>query len=142
MTKLTQNEESFCQAIITESNNSDAYRKSLYSTKNSSAATINRRACALLKKGKIVARVAELKARALERHDVTVDSLVKELEEARDVAKSEGSPASMVSASMGKAKLHGLLVEKHTHEGGDPDKPIKTYNKIEVVHVDSKGKKL
>lgn len=140
MTKLTEMEESFCQAILTTENSSDAMRASLYNTSNMKPATINRNACALLKKDKIITRIAVLKERAMKRHDVSVDSLVKELEEARAVAQKIASPSAMVSASMGKAKLHGLLVDKATIEGGDPDKPLKFYSKVEIVHVTAKGR--
>lgn len=54
----------------------------------------------------------ELQEEARQRHATTVDSLTAELEEARDVARSTEQSASMVSATMGKAKLHGLIVDK------------------------------
>jgi len=47
----------------------------------------------------------ELQEEARQRHATTVDSLTAELEEARDVARSTEQSASMVSATMGKAKL-------------------------------------
>lgn len=43
-----------------------------------------------------------------QKHNVTVESLIIELEEARDVAKIEGQSSALVSASMAKAKLCGL----------------------------------
>jgi hypothetical protein len=39
---------------------------------------------------------------------VTVESILAELEEARQVAAAGDNPSAMVSASMGKAKLSGL----------------------------------
>jgi phage terminase small subunit len=56
--------------------------------------------------------MCELEARTMERHQVTVDTLLTELEEARLNAKSAKQPSSEVSAIMGKAKLAGLLVDK------------------------------
>jgi hypothetical protein len=41
-----------------------------------------------------------------------VDSLTAELEEARSVAMAEKQASAAVSATMGKAKLHGLVVDK------------------------------
>lgn len=39
---------------------------------------------------------------------MTVDDLIKELDEAREIAKENGNPTAMISAVMGKAKLLGL----------------------------------
>jgi hypothetical protein len=61
----------------------------------------------------VAQRVAELQQEHRERHAVTVDSLTQELEEARMVATAEKQGAAMTSATMGKAKLHGLLVDKN-----------------------------
>jgi hypothetical protein len=56
--------------------------------------------------------LGELEAQTMKRHEVTVDSLLTELEEARLNAKAAKQPSSEVSAVMGKAKLTGLLVER------------------------------
>jgi hypothetical protein len=60
----------------------------------------------------IAARIAELKAEIMEEIKpsliVTVESILEELEEARQVAIQGDNPNAMVSASMGKAKLSGL----------------------------------
>ena len=39
---------------------------------------------------------------------MTVDDLIAELNEAREVAKENGNPTAMISATMSKAKLLGL----------------------------------
>lgn len=39
---------------------------------------------------------------------MTVDDLITELNEAREVAKENGNPTAMISATMSKAKLLGL----------------------------------
>src|SRR5215207_9034973 len=56
--------------------------------------------------------LSELEAQTMERHEVTIDSLLTELEEARLNAKAAKQPSSEVSAVMGKAKLSGLLVDR------------------------------
>jgi phage terminase small subunit len=43
---------------------------------------------------------------------VTVERLTRELYEARDLAQSNSQPAAMVSALMGIAKLHGLIIDR------------------------------
>ena len=40
--------------------------------------------------------------------EVTIDTILEELEEARQIALAAKSPTAAISASMGKAKLLGL----------------------------------
>jgi len=61
----------------------------------------------------IKARVAELQDEHRARHDVTIDSLTADLADDRKLAHRVGQAGAAVSATMGKAKLHGLDVNKH-----------------------------
>ena len=47
--------------------------------------------------------------------EVTTESILAELEEARLLALSLDQPAAAVAASMGKAKVSGNLVQRHEH---------------------------
>lgn len=96
-------------AYVETGNQSEAYRRA-YSTSKMKPETVWSKASELLRGGHVLARVNELRARHVKRHEVTVDSLVAELEEARQVALAAETPQSSaaVSASMGKAKLYGL----------------------------------
>jgi hypothetical protein len=67
----------------------------------------------------VKARVAELQERGAIRAEVTIASILVELEEARELAKSIAQPGPMVSASMGKAKVRGLLVDRTELTGKD-----------------------
>jgi phage terminase small subunit len=116
--ELTPKQERFCQKYIETGNATEAYKLS-YDAENMKNITCNRRAKELLDNSKITARVRELQAIHQHRHEVTVDSLTEELEEARLLALQERQASPMVSASMGKAKLHGLIVEKNEHTGKD-----------------------
>lgn len=116
--KLTPKQESFCQKFIELGNASEAYRQS-YNCERMKTSTINSRAKELRKDGPITARIDELQADHRERHDWTVDDALTELEEARQVAKKEAAASAMVSATMGKAKVLGLLVDKKEHTGAD-----------------------
>lgn len=89
---------------------SDAYRKAGYKVDSMKPATLHRKAKAMMDKSKIAARLAELREPIVKRHNVTVDSLMIELEEARQVALGAETPQSSaaVAATMGKAKLCGL----------------------------------
>lgn len=107
---LTAKQEKFCQGVAKGLTYSDAYREA-YNAENMKAETINRVATDLMKDPKIIARVEQLKQRALKRYDLTVDDIISELEEAREIAKETKTSAAMVSASMGKAKLLGLVTD-------------------------------
>lgn len=54
---------------------------------------------------------------------VTVESLIEELEEARQVGKENASAGPMVAATMGKAKLAGLDKQIIEHRG-NIDQPL------------------
>lgn len=109
MASLTLKQEAFCQAYIETGNASEAYRTA-YAADKMKPETINVKASELLANGKITVRVAELRGEIKDRHNVTVDSLIAELEEARQAALAAETPQSSaaVAATMGKAKLVGL----------------------------------
>ena len=107
--KLTIKQEAFARAYVETGNASEAYRRA-YNAENMKQESIAVRACQLLAHCKVSVMVQKLKDQVAERHAVTVDSLVNELEEARIAALTAESPqsAAAVSATMGKAKLMGL----------------------------------
>ncbi|OJY09226.1 MAG: terminase small subunit [Nitrosospira sp. 56-18] len=121
-TKLTLKQEAFCQAYIETGNASEAYRRA-YGAKNQKPETVNRNAFNLTQNSKILARLAELKAEHAKRHNLTVDDLLTELEEARQAALKASTPqaSAAVAGTMGKARLLGY--DKQII-AGDPDKPI------------------
>jgi phage terminase small subunit len=116
--KLTPKQEKFCQKYIETGNATEAYYAA-YDAAGSKPITANRRAKELLDNGKIAARVRELQQMHLQRHIVTVDTITSELEEARSLAMQSKQPSAAVSAALGKAKLHGLIVDKNEHTGKD-----------------------
>ena len=91
------------------------------------------KASELLSNGKVAVRVSELQEQARKRHEVTIDTLTAELDEARQQAKDDPKGASAhVAAIMGKAKLHGLLVDRQDHSSTDGSM---TPQRIEIVAV-------
>ena len=114
---LTPKQEAFVQSYLETGNASEAYRLS-YDTK-AAPKTVHEKASRLLAEGKVGARLAELQQIHQKRHEVTVDSLVGELDEARLLALKIEAPAAAVSATMGKGKLLGLVIEKNEHAGKD-----------------------
>lgn len=111
--KLTVKQEAFCLAYIETGNASEAYRQA-YNVAKMKQDAIAVEACRLLDNPNVSLRVAELQQSLVKRHEVTVDSLMLELEEARMAAMGASNPqsAAAVAATMGKAKLAGLLVDK------------------------------
>ena len=112
MANLTPKQERFCQLYIELGNASEAYRQS-YDASKMKPETINTKAKELLNNGKITVRIEELKAEHKERHNITVDDLIAELEEARKMAldlniQEKPQVSAAVTATMGKAKLLGL----------------------------------
>jgi phage terminase small subunit len=105
--------EKFCQVWHETNNKSEAYRQSHPTASKWKDATVNNRASELSKQDEILGRFSELQELALKSHGITIESLLKELDEARGIALSAETPqtSSAVSATMNKAKLVGL--DKH-----------------------------
>lgn len=108
---LTEKQRKFAQKYIELGNASEAYRQS-YNAKNMTDKQIWEEASKLNANPKVRQRVEDLRKKHAERHAVTVESITKEYEEARTLALLEKQPSAAVSATTGKAKLHGLVVEK------------------------------
>ena len=110
---LTIKQERFCMVYVETGNASEAYRQA-YNCENMKEATINRNAKMMIDDNKISTRIKELKSGHVKRHELTIDDLVKQLEEARQVALALENPqcSAAISATMGTAKLLGLVVDK------------------------------
>lgn len=131
--KLTIKQENFCLAYVETGNATEAYRRS-YDVEKTSPSVINVHASTLLKNSKIADRISDLRSTVMERHKITVDDLLAELDEARAIGKEAGKAAPMVAATMGKAKLLGL--DKQVEEADT--RPV---GKIEIEIVNSGEKK-
>lgn len=121
---MTPKQEAFCQAYVETGNASEAYRRA-YSAEKMKPAVVNVKASELLATGKISVRVAELQQNALDHHELKVADIARMLIEDRKFAREMETPAAAVSASMGLAKLFGLLRDKVEHTGKDGG-PIQT----------------
>ena len=126
---LTPKQKSFCQLYIELGNASEAYRQS-YDADSMNENTVNREANKLLDNPKITTRLELIRKEHSKRHNITVDSLLLELEEARQAAFEGERPqvSAAVSATMGKAKLLGLdkqVIEHTGPNGGAIDLSLK-----------------
>jgi phage terminase small subunit len=115
---LTPKQENFCLVYMETGNATEAYRRS-YDAGGMAPATINVKASELLSSDKISVRIAELRAPIIAKARLTVEDLLRELEEARQIAINTESPAPAVSATMGKAKLLGLDKQVIDHTSSD-----------------------
>lgn len=111
MSKLTAKQTKFVQKYLETGNASEAYRQS-YNVKNMSVKAYQLEACRLLENPSVSLAIKKGQEKARERHEVTLESITKELEDARILGMMEKQTAAAISASLGKAKLHGLVVDK------------------------------
>lgn len=134
---LTIKQEAFALAYVETGNASEAYRRS-YNAENMKPAVIAVKASELLANGNVAVRVAALQASHVERHEITVSDLIRELEEARVAASTSEKPqaAAMVAATMGKAKLLGLVTDRQELSGKDGG-PIQQSLSVRFVGNDS-----
>jgi phage I-like protein len=110
--------EKFAQALSKGMNATEAYATAGYKGDRTAASRLSTNV-------NVAQRVAELQGRAAKKAEVTLESLLNELEEARSLAMNEKQSSAAVSATMGKAKLTGLLIEKREHTGRNGG-PIQT----------------
>ncbi|MBW9244083.1 terminase small subunit [Pseudomonas paracarnis] len=124
--------EKFCLAYVETANAAESYRIA-YNTENMATATIGREGYNTLQKPQVQARLEELRKKVMERHEITVDTLLAELEEARQAALDADTPqtSAAVSATMGKAKLLGLD-KKIVELTGKNGAPIETSSTVTV----------
>ncbi len=102
--------EMFAQEIAKGTAIGEAYVLAGYEGENTSAAAAS--ASRLLKSAKIQARVSELLNQGATRAIVSIQKVLEKLDRAYDLAEKLDQPAVMVSASMGLAKVAGLIVNK------------------------------
>jgi phage terminase small subunit len=103
--------EKFVQGLAEGLSGAESYRRAGYRGNGHSAEAA---ASTLLKYVEVQTRLGEIRERAAKRNEVTVDTLI-DLEQARQAALASDPPqtSAAVAATMGMAKLTGLLVERH-----------------------------
>ncbi len=109
--KITAKQEIASLTFIETGCKSTAYRAG-YNTEKMKPETVHRRASELFETDIVKARVAELQAEHRAAHGVTIEGLTEDLELARNLAHEQGQAGAAVSAILGTAKLHGLLIDK------------------------------
>ena len=115
---MTPKQEYFCLAYIETGNASEAYRQA-YNAGKMKPESVTVEAAKLMANPNITLRVAELKSELVERHKVTADTIAIMLREDRQFAQECETPGAAVTATMGLAKLYGLLTDKTELTGKD-----------------------
>jgi hypothetical protein len=127
--------ERFAQALAKGENATAAYKSAGYSAKGNSAEAAASR---LLSDVKVQSRVAELQERAAIKVELGIADIVQMLQEDRLLARELESPSAAVSASMGIAKVLGLIIDKGELTGKN-GAPI-AISRIELVAPEQDGK--
>lgn len=99
--------ERFCQEYVVDGNATQAYIRAGYSEKGAAQS-----AAALLRNPKISSRIAELKAKVLERLEITQESVLREIEDTRANAAACEQHATALKASELKGKHIGMWPNK------------------------------
>ena len=105
-------QEAFCQALARGMTQVAAYEAAGYRPDKGNASE-------LTAKDNIQARVKELQEaaaqRAIRASGKTKTDIIAQLDDAIDLSKEIAQPASIVTASMGQAKILGYVTERHIH---------------------------
>lgn len=137
MSDLTPKQEGFCHSYIETSNASEAYRLN-YDASAMNANSVARKAFEVMENVKVTARIEELRKGVSKRHNITVESILAELEEARQLALETGKAGPAVQASMGKAKLAGLdkqIIDHTSSDGTMTPRPTIAISKSDIKEI-------
>lgn len=104
--KRNDKQKLFISEYLKSGNATEAAIKAGYSEKGAANAGYR-----LLQRPEIKAEIEQRQNKAAEKAEITLESILNELEEARQLAKTNIKPAAMVSASVQKAKLAGIFNE-------------------------------
>jgi hypothetical protein len=101
--------EAFVQLVAKGESWTDAFEHAGFVRSSKNAARLAGRA-------DVKARLAELQERAAEKAVIGAADIAAQLDDDRNFAIKLKAPAAAISATLGKAKVLGLIVEKQRHE--------------------------
>ncbi len=104
---MNSKQQRFVEEYLVDHNATQAAIRAGYSEKTASSIGHEN-----LRKPEIAAAIAAEQARLRRKVEVSVERLTEELEEIRVLAMEKGQCSAAVQATMGKAKLHGLLIDR------------------------------
>jgi len=103
---LTAKELAFADLVISGLRDNDAYAQA-YSSKGNKN-TIKRKAHTVRHRPQVKKHIADARKKVAAKVEITAEDLIKELEEARGIARAKNDGSAMARATMGKATLLGL----------------------------------
>ena len=124
---LNARQERFAQEYAATGNATRAAITAGYSAKTAYAT-----ASRMLKYVKVAARIKELLSKAAERAEVTMESIARQLDDDRALARTEGQARVAIEATVQKAKLYGLFPDK------GPGAVVK--NNVHVTSAEAKAR--
>lgn len=138
---LTPQQQQFCQHYLQSNDASAAYRQA-YKSDSLTAQGIAAKAQALLQQDKVQQHLQQLRTRQGILHGMSIEALLAELEQARQLAldlKIHDKPqiSSAISATLGKAKLLGL--DKQLFDCNSTGETVEKPTIIELVAPHGKG---
>lgn len=107
-----QRHELFAQQLAKGKTSEEAYAAAGFKPHASSASRLRNSA-------KVRARLVELQEKIAARAVTSASDIIEQLAEDRDFARFLGAPSAAISATLGQAKVLGLLKERHEHTGRD-----------------------
>jgi hypothetical protein len=110
---LTPDEERYAALLAEGMTQSDAYRQ-IWPAKNGARSMDDEHTMASRKAVRVRSRVQELIDAAAKVTVVNVITMTEQLDDDRTFARECKNPGAAVSASVNKAKLHGLLQDRQT----------------------------
>lgn len=141
---LTPKQEAFCLAYVETGNASEAYRRA-YDASRMKDGTIRVKACEVMAHELVEARIAELRQRAMDRHDVTVDRIVQELAKLAfanmlDYIQIQSDGTAYVDFSKlsreQAAAIGEIVTEEYSEGRGEDARPVK---RVKFKLLDKRG---
>ena len=116
--RLTPKQDDFCHKFLELKSASAAYRAA-YDAEKSRPETVHRNAAALLNNNKIITRLDELRAKADQYTEITLEEVSTALRTALDMALDSGQSSAATAAAMGLGQLGGLVTDRQRIETVD-----------------------
>lgn len=134
MTKLTEKQERFCRLIVEGKTQREAYVGAGYTAANENSLDAN--AAAVIRNDKVASRIAELRAPANKKAEMTLAYLQRRAKRLLDKAEKAGQFAAANGALKELGILSGLRVEKR--ENRNINDPL-DLDDTELAHIASAG---
>ncbi len=113
----TEKQKHFAREFIANGGNATEAFRQAYTDKHD-AKTTQRMAFKVKQSAAIAAEIDRLQKKIDQKFMITIGKITQELDENRTLAKELGKPEAMNAATMGKAKLHGLITDKRETKHG------------------------